>query len=162
METRIHLTILRARAHEREALAAAAAGLTRVVNSTAFANRIRRHQYRGRARFAENLNIDNAGILRVLRTGRELLRGIDDFSWDIDVEVKARRRRTVGYTYPGIATIFMNRRVLDFSEAGVPGLMNNIAHEYCHKLGFDHEGKRETWELTVPYAVGRIVEELAS
>jgi hypothetical protein len=63
----------------------------------------------------------------------------------------------IGYTYPGINYIVTYRGKFEACE--LHDLAAHYAHEWIHKLGFGHEDKK-TWDFSVPYLVGDIVEKL--
>lgn len=62
----------------------------------------------------------------------------------------------VGYTKPSINRISINEKFFrNFTSAQIAG---NLAHEWVHKLGFDHRSAKEY--DSVPYAIGDIVAQL--
>lgn len=79
MPTQARLSIIKARPREREILTQAAGRLQQIVNSLGFAFRVLPHRWHSRPRFVGALGLDNAGVLRVLRTGREDRRPVTDF-----------------------------------------------------------------------------------
>ena len=61
---------------------------------------------------------------------------------------------------PDTSVITSNRRFFDnFTPAEIAG---NLAHEWMHKIGFDHDfNSTSRRPYSVPYAVGDLVESLA-
>ena len=82
-----------------------------------------------------------------------------DNDHEIDIELKLEEVRVVGYTYPHVPWQVLGWWVLRTWEPHE--IAGNLAHEYCHKKGYDHSFRRSAlWPLTVPYFVGNLVEEL--
>lgn len=72
-----------------------------------------------------------------------------------------RRWSVVGYTNPGSPRIYLNRYY--FNSFELADIAANLAHEWMHKLGFGHDYKPTARRpQSVPYAVGRMVGEIAA
>lgn len=64
---------------------------------------------------------------------------------------------TIGYEEDGDATTYV---CIGWDvELDVFGVANNVAHEFCHQLGYHHASPDDC--DSVPYAVGNIVESIA-
>jgi hypothetical protein len=99
-----------------------------------------------------------------LMTGAEVLDPKEDKEMDIDLTIYTvpwygRGKNVIGYTYPSTMRTWVNRKF--FSSYTIAGIAGNLAHEWCHKIGFDHSFYwTSTRSTSVPYAVGYKVEEL--
>lgn len=109
--------------------------------------------------FNWNKGLTNKAIYKRIMSGQEELRPGVDNEADITLIIDRRRtRNVVGYTYPNsikqwIYSKFFNR----YTYKEVAG---NIAHEWCHKLGFDHaRGYHYTRQFTIPYSIGYFVRD---
>jgi hypothetical protein len=64
----------------------------------------------------------------------------------------------IGYTYSNTKWQWIYSRIL--REWGAQDIAGNLAHEWCHKIGFEHES---SWtskrEHSVPYAIGYYVRD---
>lgn len=75
-----------------------------------------------------------------------------------DIELVIDRGRSwsaIGYTYPNTVKQWIYSWFLKSDYRRVAG---NLAHEWCHKMGYGHEYRyNPTRQHTVPYAVGDFV-----
>lgn len=96
-----------------------------------------------------------------IMSGAEVLEPSADNEADIFIELdRSMSWSAIGYTYPNTKWQYIYNRF--FSGASVAAIAGNIAHEYMHKLGFEHEFKyTKLREFSVPYAVGYFVERYA-
>lgn len=104
----------------------------------------------------------NAEIFQDIIHGSESLTPGIDYVWNIQYVgywSSWFRRRVIGYTYPNTIQIWFNKRHFSGNQARDIALVaGNIAHEYMHKLGYDHSFRSNpTRPFTVPYAVGNYV-----
>lgn len=84
----------------------------------------------------------NLEIYEHFMSGAEKLRPEKDNEADIDLDIfnpSLASRNTVGYTYGHVLKQWINRKF--FWAMAIWGVMGNIAHEWGHKLGFDHDRK---------------------
>lgn len=165
MPTKITIRITKAKESEKHAIIEAGKRLQVVINHREFEQRVLVHEYDGKSGFADNViagrQFTNAQVLAILLAGREELDPVLDHEWDMELSVYTRKRSTVGSTSPGITTVYMNRRALRFEEAGWGEIAGNMAHEHCHKLGFDHDFESTPKRpFSVPYAIGDMVEKV--
>jgi len=111
------------------------------------------------AKFIETKGMSNAQILAKFLSGQETTTVNADGELDLNITMYSKPwSKVIGYTYlNSIATYINSKFFKSFSLSGVAG---NIAHEYCHQIGFTHNDKSQ-WKKTVPYTVGRIVVEIA-
>lgn len=96
-------------------------------------------------------------IYQKLMSGREDLSSEMDQEADIFLRVdRSNRRGVIGYTSPSTKwqTIYgwaLSRYSIDF-------ITGNLAHEWCHKVGFAHDYySTASRPYSVPYAVGDFV-----
>jgi hypothetical protein len=153
----------------------AAQALGSVLGSDEFRNAVLSFAYDGKAQFANNdladaqgntvaTGLSNEQVYDTLLASRETYLGNTDSEVHLDLTLYTppfyKKWGVVGYGYPGQPQIFMNWFWFDaFSVAQVAG---NLAHEWTHKLGFDHDYKATARRpYSVPYGVGCIVEQLA-
>jgi hypothetical protein len=94
-------------------------------------------------------------------SGRQYNEQTDDYELDVDLTIyHSRWSSTVGYTYPNTVRTWINRKF--FSRYGLAEICGNVAHEYCHKIGFEHSFQpTPSRPFSVPYGIGNLVEELA-
>ena len=100
-------------------------------------------------------------VYSIIRNGAEILNPQADGVADIQIELDTSwTRNVIGYTYPETMWQWIYAKFFrNWSAAEISG---NIAHEYCHKLGFDHEYKwTHDREYSVPYAIGYACENYA-
>ena len=130
-----------------------------VMNSTEFKERILNHEYQGEKVFVDNNGLSNEEIYQAIMEGAETLDPVIDEEIDIDITLYFANNSTVGYTYPNVDRIWVNNKF--FSRNTLGKVAANVAHEWTHKLGFNHDFNRTTRRnFSVPYAVGSIVQEL--
>ena len=129
------------------------------VNSPSFEEKIIGHRYLGKFQFANNGGLTNQEIYNLIMSGKEVLRPKEDGIWDISLTIYNayfRGRNVIGYTYPNTQMQWINRRF--FNMFNYKGIAGNLAHEYCHKLGFDHDfNSTARRPYSIPYVVGDIV-----
>lgn len=76
--------------------------------------------------------------------------------WDIELAFKMNSCRVLGWTNPGIKTIYFN--TCNFARRDEAGIAGTICHETSHKLGFDHKSAKDL--TSVPYSFGKLCAEL--
>lgn len=134
--------------------------LEKVVNSEEFKNRVVNFKNtKGERKFASNNGLTNEQIYQQFMEGRETLQPNtpDEMNFYLRLYYK-RWTRVIGYTTPTTNVINVNWKFFSgFTPADVAG---NLAHEWTHKIGFDHTSAAE--HDSAPYAIGYIVEEMAA
>lgn len=106
------------------------------------------------AKYKESRGLNGDQILRLIRSGADDKGKTIDGDIDVDMEGFWSASNTIGSTYVGGFTAYMNRRYLDkFDESEVFG---HVMHELMHRAyGFKHKSKIKSIKLnTVPYVVG--------
>jgi len=108
--------------------------------------------------FWHNQNKSGLEIHNHLMTGAEKLNGEIDNEADINLRIdRSFGRRCIGYTYKNSIWQYLCQWV--FSSYGPENIASNLAHEWCHKMGYSHEYKKTSRrKYSVPYAVGDYVE----
>ncbi len=150
---------------EKDKMYQAAEVLERVMNSDEFRQAVVNFTYEGKKQFVNNKGLTNEQIYETIRRGSEVLIGKDDETMDYDLTLYTppfwKKRTVVGYTYSNTLRIWVNRYYFtDFTLAEVAA---NLAHEWCHKIGFEHDFQRTASRPnSVPYAVGRLVGQIAA
>lgn len=111
--------------------------------------------------FRLSRGFSNEGVYVCLMKGGEILSPEADGEADIQLTIDRRNAGNVlGYTYSATPMQWIYSSF--FGRATVADIAANLAHEYCHKLGFEHEFKRTaSRQYTVPYAIGNITKRLA-
>jgi hypothetical protein len=134
--------------------------LEKVVNSEEFKNRVINFKNsKGERAFASNNGKTNEEIFEIFMEGREALRPETVGEMNFDLKLYSRWwSRVIGYTYPTTNLIHINNKF--FKRFSPHEVASNLAHEWVHKIGFDHKSAAE--HDSVPYAIGSIVEELAA
>ena len=106
----------------------------------------------GKEEFLENLGHSNEQLYDKLMSGATL---------HVEIDTDLPSRRVIGYTYPKGVTIYTYKWWFD--KYAKKYYAAHLAHEWCHKLNFDHTARRKKrWKYTVPYMIGNIVEELTN
>ncbi len=132
-----------------------------VVQGEEFRKRVFAHSYKGKKTFVDNGGKTNEQIYQIFLEGAEKLRPEKNSVMDLELELYTNMTtNTVGYTYPSTIRIWMNRKYFDgYNDSQVA---RNLFHEWTHKLGFDHaQSATPSRPFSVPYGVGKIIEELA-
>lgn len=96
-------------------------------------------------------------VLATMMSGRETLKPEHDGEADVEV-ILANQRGVLGWTYPNVLTEWLSAWFINSSP--IAEQAGNRAHEYMHKLGYDHPYS-STWDrpYSVPYAIGDLVVE---
>lgn len=112
----------------------------------------------GQLRFNENRGLSNEQLYELLVSGAERLRPVEDQTMDLKLIWYRKRNETVGFTYASSSKTWINGHFHD--RYTIPQMSRNLFHEWTHKMGFSHKGKRSQRPWTVPYGLGKIVEKL--
>lgn len=132
-----------------------------VIASEEFRTRILNHKYNGKKQFKDNAGLTNSQIYQRILEGSEKLAPGKDNEMDLKIKVYYENSTTVGYTTPSSSYINMNSKFLNKYTANE--VSRNMIHEWLHKLNFKHAVSYSTSrDYSVPYAVGRIMEQLAT
>ena len=135
--------------------------LKRIVNSELFKERVLAHTYNGEQRFVDNDGLTNEEIYYKIMEGAETLLPDVDREMDLDIELYYSSRNVVGYTYPNVLQIWVNKKYFNTNSYGA--VAANVIHEWTHKLGFGHAYNRTSSRpYSVPYGVGTIMKELVN
>lgn len=136
-----------------------------VMNSKELKNRIVNFQSPLNNRFEDNLGLSNEQIFERIHTGEEVYEPGRDFEADLYLVLIKKRRPllarnpAIGYGLPGQKEIYTYSWW--FNKAKENDYAGHIAHEWAHKVGFDHSfSPSSTRNYSVPYAFGYMVEEL--
>jgi hypothetical protein len=138
---------------------AAFAVLEKVVNSEEFKNRVLNFvNTQGKTEFASNKGLTNTQIYATFMDGRETLQQNTPGEMNYYLSLYYKRySKVIGWTNGNINTINVNWKFFKgFKPSDVAG---NFAHEWTHKIGFDHKSAAE--HDSAPYAIGYIVREMA-
>lgn len=137
-----------------------------VMNSDQLKNKILSFTCSLGNRFEDNLGLNNQQVFEKLYAGKEFYDSEIDYTADLYLyRVKKnkpliRKNRAIGFGNPGENEIYTYSWWLD--DATDSEYAGHIAHEWAHKIGFDHSfNNTNTRDFSVPYAFGNIVEELA-
>lgn len=115
-------------------------GLQKVINSDAFRERVLKATY-------TSTKDSPAVIYQKIMASK----------WDLDLRVERHWLcRVKGWTTPNVKTIWFNS--CGFLQRTDAGLAGTEAHEYLHKIGYDHKNANDL--MSVPYSIGNIVSEL--
>lgn len=132
--------------------------LEAVVNSDEFKDRIINFKNsKGERTFASNKGLTNEQIYQIFMEGRETLQQNTPGEMNFFLRLYNRPwSRVIGYTTGDTNVININWKFFrNFRPNEVAG---NLAHEWTHKIGFDHKSAAE--HDSAPYAIGYIVEEM--
>lgn len=130
----------------------------KVVNSEEFKNRVLNFKNtKGERAFASNKGLTNEEIYAQFMDGRETLQ--QDTPNEMNFYLKLYNKswsKVVGWTNPTINTININWKF--FKNYKANEVAGNLAHEWTHKIGYDHKSAAE--HDSAPYAIGYIVREM--
>ena len=130
------------------------------VNSDEFRDRVINFKNsKGERSFASNKGMTNEEIYEHFMEGRENLQ--PETPGEMNFYLKQYHRpwsRVIGWTSGNINTINVNWKY--FKNFEPHEVASNLAHEWTHKMGFDHVSAKE--HDSAPYAIGYIVSDIAS
>jgi hypothetical protein len=122
-----------------------------VWNDPAFQQKIL--EYRLPMGFWMSGGLNNEQVLAKMLAGAERLENEADSEADIFLTLAKGSKNVLGWTNPHTKIQWISRWF--FRSATPEKIAGNLAHEYCHKLGFKHEYKNtKQRKYSVPYAVG--------
>lgn len=147
-------------AESRQKLNLAFRALEMAVNSDEFRDRVINFKNsKGERAFASNKGMTNEEIYEHFMEGREILQ--QDTPGEMNFYLKQYHRwwsRVIGWTTPTTNVININWKF--FKNYQPHEVAANLAHEWTHKMGFDHTSAKE--HDSAPYAIGYIAGEIAS
>ncbi len=130
-----------------------------VVNSDEFKSRVINFvNTKGTRAFASNKNLTNEQIYAQFMEGRETLQPNTPNEMNYYLALYNKPwSRVIGYTDGSINQININWKYFKGNE--ISDVAANLAHEWTHKIGFDHKSAAE--HDSAPYAIGYIVGDIA-
>jgi hypothetical protein len=133
--------------------------IKKVVRTKEFRDQVINFTYNGERQFVDNMGLTNEEIYQKILEGAEILRPDVNYKMDLELELYYSSGNTIGYTYPNVSKIWINRKYFDvYTYSQIAG---NIFHEWTHKLGFEHEFRfSESRNASVPYAIGYMIRDL--
>ncbi len=134
--------------------------IKKVIGSEEFKERVLNYKFKGKKRFFDSEGFSNAQIYQKILDGAEIMGNTQkNNTMDVELELYHAATKTIGYTYPNVTKIWMNKKYFNrYTPVQVAG---NLMHEWMHKIGFGHATKwSEERDHSVPYAIGYIMEEL--
>lgn len=135
--------------------------IKKVIATEEFRDRILNYTYNGKKTFVDNEGFSNEEIYQKILDAAETMNGNKNNIMDVELELYYSFTSTVGYTYPDTTRIWMNTKF--FNSYTPVQVADNLTHEWLHKLGFGHaQNYSPARDHSVPYAIGYIMEELAS
>lgn len=125
----------------------------RIINSPEFRMEVLAHEYLHHKAFADTKDSNEKVYSTLLAK-----------DWDLHYAFEFQRTITwhgfkcpvLGWTNPKTSVVYFNTCNFDGRDAA--GLAGTVCHEQSHKLGYDHSSAKSL--NSVPYAIGRICEEL--
>lgn len=136
-----------------------------VVNSKDFRFGVIHHTYKLKDYLVTGFHMtsDNPSeVWSKIKNGNEVLKPDIDSTINVNLTIYTSnwfQRNTVGYTYPSTLRTWVNRRF--FSAYTAWAIAGNLFHEWCHKIGYEHEFSYTVLrKFSVPYALGYMVEEI--
>jgi hypothetical protein len=147
-------------AEQKEKVSKAVELIKKVVASEEFRLRILNKKHKGKAFFVDS-DLSNEEIYSKILAGAE---EVGDTSknnrMDLEIKLYQDKSKTIGYTYPHIVRIYVNRKYFDKFQPHQ--VADNLFHEWLHKLGFKHSIKKNPDRAhSVPYSIGYMVKDLA-
>lgn len=133
--------------------------LEKVVNSDEFKDRIINFKNsKGERQFASNKGLSNEEIYAIFMEGRETLQPNTPGEMNFYLNLYNKWwSRVIGYTDGTTNVININWKF--FKSNSVSDVAANLAHEWTHKIGFDHKSAKE--RDSAPYAIGYMVGDIA-
>ena len=149
-------------ANERPKLEKATTLMGDVLNSKEFRDAVLSADFAGKPGFASETRSPQE-VYAVIRAAKENYTDAADGEVDLNVNLENMswfQRNVVGYTTESSDTLTTNRRF--FSGFEPHEMAGHLAHEWLHKLGFEHDFKSTARRPdSVPYELGDLVERLA-
>lgn len=145
---------------QRAKIQSAERKIIKVIGSEEFRSRILNHKYGGRLSFNNSNGLTNSQIYTKIIQAAEKYKLIKNNTMDLNIKTYYQNSNVVGYTTTTSIYINMNTKYLNKYTANE--VATNMTHEWLHKLGFGHAVNYSTSrDYSVPYAVGKIMGELA-
>jgi hypothetical protein len=147
---------------QEKKLNAASKLIRKIVRSKEFREKVLNHTWEGKKTFANNDGLTNEEVYKKILEGAEKMTNLGpNNTMDLEIELYTDLDSiTIGYTYPNISKIYMNRKY--YNKFRPYEVADNMMHEWLHKIGFDHPVKPTPERpFSVPYAVGYIVKGIA-
>lgn|SRR5690606_7318026 len=145
---------------QRAKIQSAERKIIKVVGSEEFRSRILNHKYGGKLRFNNNNGLTNSQIYTKILQAAEKFKPAKNNTMDLNVKTYYQNSNVVGYTTT--SSIYINMNTKYFNKYTANEVATNMTHEWLHKIGFGHAVNYSTSrDYSVPYAVGRIMGELA-
>ncbi|MDP3569143.1 MAG: hypothetical protein Q8S42_00865 [Archangium sp.] len=149
-------------AAERQKLDKATQLMGNVLNSQEFRDAVLSADFAGKPGFASETRSPQ-DVYAAIRAAKENYTDAADGEVDLNVKLENMswfQRNVVGYTTESSDTLTTNRRF--FSGFEPSEMAGHLAHEWLHKLGFEHDFKATARRPdSVPYELGDLVERLA-
>lgn len=135
--------------------------IRKVIGSESFRTKVLNFTYNGKKQFNNNGGLTNAQIYSKILNGMESYLKSNNNAMDLNIKVYYENTSTVGYTTPSSSYINMNQKF--FNTYTSNQVARNMMHEWLHKLGFEHAVMYSpSRDYSVPYALGKIMEQLAA
>ena len=158
----VRTTLIGFTGRQESKVASASRLIRKIVRSAEFKKAVVHHTWNGKKTFSDNNGLTNEQIYKKILEGseRQLNLGKNN-TMDLEIELYTDNDSiTIGYTYPSIVRIYMNRKY--FNKFRPYQVADNMMHEWLHKIGFNHAVKNTPERpYSVPYAVGYIVKRIA-
>ena len=143
--------------------------IEKVLNSVQFKDAVINFKTNGELTFSFRKNLfkefehyTNEQVYGLIMQAQEDPVNVSDGSMDLYLELApGGGGSTIGYGNPGEETIYTYQDWFD--SATSEDIANQITHEWCHKIGFDHAfypWQDKFRENSVPYGIGDLVETL--
>ena len=158
----VRTTLIGFNASQEKKINSASKLIRTIVRSDEFKEKVINHTWNGKKTFADNKGLTNEQIYKKIIAGDEKQTRLGKNStMDLEVELYTDNESiTIGYTYPSIVRIYMNRKY--FNKFRPFQVADNMMHEWLHKIGFGHAvNNTPERQYSVPYAVGYIVKGIA-
>ncbi len=147
---------------ERQKLDQATKLMADVLNSKEFRDAVLSAEFDGKPGFASD-DRSPTEVYATIRAAKENYTDAADGEVDLNLNLENFswfQRNVVGYTTESSDTLTTNRKF--FSGYDATEVAGHLAHEWLHKLGFEHDFKATARRPdSVPYELGELVEKLA-
>jgi hypothetical protein len=156
----VNVKLIGFNAEQKEKVMKAIELIKKVVASEEFKQKVLSKKHNGKSLFVDS-DLSNKEIYsKILEGAEEVGDTSKNNRMDLELKLYNDKSKTIGYTYPHIVRIYVNRKYFDNFQPHQ--VADNLFHEWLHKLGFKHSIKKNPDRVhSVPYSIGYLVKDLA-
>lgn len=140
----------------------------KVMNDKDFQNELSTFSYQYDVDSDPNRTLTPRQVATKLMNGQEFYKKDNDYTANLHWFIKKKNRPlfsrypAIGYGNEGGISIYTYTWFFDNSNSDISAIVGHIAHEWSHKVGFEHQfNPHPKRNSTVPYAFGNLVTKYA-